>query len=345
MNFKLTKSSLNFKVYTSLTIPSSGTENDIVIISTTPMENWILSSDAPVGEPRNEGDVWIQYSVSGNVFDVMNQHDFMLAITKIYQYINGVWMSVNARRYVGGIWNVVSTAFSATINITYPANSTCIVTNSIGQTVASDANPTSSEKTWTATVNATGTYTVTATATDGSEKSKSQSVSITSEGQFESVVLSYALLLFDGAVTSAAGSFKKLYTSGSTGLGSPTETAVSPSGGKLIISGNAYNALYATEKISLNGDYNTLSMECTITGSFDYVSVVGVTTKEPKAVFASGLAAADNFAASATMKAGTYTGSAAIKIPIAEIGSDVYFMLMYYADYNSEIAFDKIQFE
>jgi hypothetical protein len=193
MNFKLTKSSLNFKVYTSPTIPSSGAENDIVIISTTPMENWILSPDVPVGEPRNAGDVWIQYSVSGNVFDIMNQHDFMLAITRIYQYINGVWMSVNARRYVGGIWNVVSSAFSATINITYPANSTCVVTNSSGQTVASDSNTTSSVKTWTATVNATGTYTVTVTATDGSGESESQSVSIVSDGQSVSVELRYRL--------------------------------------------------------------------------------------------------------------------------------------------------------
>ena len=87
--------------------------------------------------------------------------------------------------------------FSATINITYPATSTCVVTNSSGETVASDTNTGSSTKTWTATVNATGTYTVTATATDGSGKSKSQSVSITSDGQSESVTLAYELVLID----------------------------------------------------------------------------------------------------------------------------------------------------
>lgn len=89
--------------------------------------------------------------------------------------------------------------FSATINITYPATSTCVVTNSSGQTVASDTNTGSSTKTWTATVNATGTYTVTATATDGSGKSKSQSVSITTDGQSESVTLSYIYYLQQGA--------------------------------------------------------------------------------------------------------------------------------------------------
>lgn len=92
--------------------------------------------------------------------------------------------------------------FSATISITYPATSTCVVTNSGGQTVASDTNTGSSAKTWTATVNATGTYTVTATATDGSGKSKSQSVSITADGQSESVTLSYQLYLFDNGVVS-----------------------------------------------------------------------------------------------------------------------------------------------
>ena len=81
--------------------------------------------------------------------------------------------------------------FSATISITYPANSTCVVTNSSGQTVASDSNTGSSTKTWTATVGATGTYTVTATATDGSGKSKSTIVSITADGQSSSVTLSY----------------------------------------------------------------------------------------------------------------------------------------------------------
>lgn len=87
--------------------------------------------------------------------------------------------------------------FSATISVTYPATSTCVVTNSSGQTVASDTNTGSSTKTWTATVGATGTYTVTATATDGSGKSKSQSVSIKAAGQVESVSLSYKIYLYN----------------------------------------------------------------------------------------------------------------------------------------------------
>lgn len=88
--------------------------------------------------------------------------------------------------------------FSATISITYPAKSKCVVKNSSGTTIASDTNTGTSAKTWTATVNAKGTYTVTSTATDGSGKTKSTTVSITTDGQSESVTLIYELILFDG---------------------------------------------------------------------------------------------------------------------------------------------------
>ena len=92
--------------------------------------------------------------------------------------------------------------FSATINITYPANSNCVVANSGGQTVASDTNTGTSAKTWTATVNAKGTYTITATATDGSGKTKSATVSITAYGQVKTVTLTYELVLFNNGVVS-----------------------------------------------------------------------------------------------------------------------------------------------
>ena len=100
---------------------------------------------------------------------------------------------------------VTITYFSATINITYPANSTCVVTNASGQTVASDTNTGTSAKTWTATVNAKGTYTVTATATDGSGKTKSTTVSITAEGQIETVELVYQMYIFKSGSGLTAG--------------------------------------------------------------------------------------------------------------------------------------------
>lgn len=100
--------------------------------------------------------------------------------------------------------------FSATISITYPAKSKCVVKNSSGTTIANNTNTGTSTKTWTATVNATGTYTVTATATDGSGKSKSQSVSITADGQSESVVLTYAVYIFTNGAGDYAGAYQDI---------------------------------------------------------------------------------------------------------------------------------------
>ena len=79
------------------------------------------------------------------------------------------------------------TSFSATINITYPAGSTCTVTNYKKTWTA--PNTTGS---WTFEANEVGHYTV--KAVSGS-KSKEEEVLITAEGQSVSVTLSYELII------------------------------------------------------------------------------------------------------------------------------------------------------
>lgn len=151
--------------------------------------------------------------------------------------------------------------FSATISVTYPATSTCVVTNSDGQTVASDTNTGSSTKTWTATVNATGTYTVTATATDGSGKSKSQSVSITTEGQAESVTLSYYLAVLENGVLSPL-------TGGINGLNSQT----SFSDGKIVsVRKSGDGNYFTTENAITVTDYSTLYIRITYKTNTDFI--------------------------------------------------------------------------
>lgn len=83
---------------------------------------------------------------------------------------------------------VTITYFSATINITYPAGSTC--TCSDGITTLTAPNTSGS---WTCIVYNAGTWT--ATATDGVENT-SESVSITTDGQTVAVELSYYTYLF-----------------------------------------------------------------------------------------------------------------------------------------------------
>lgn len=116
--------------------------------------------------------------------------------------------------------------FSATISITYPAASTCVVTDSTGATVASDTNAASAAKTWTATVGATGTYTITATSASGG-KTKSTTVSITADGQSASATLAYDYIIFSNET-----GLNSIYSDG--GGGAPVEMGKDSSGKKTL---------------------------------------------------------------------------------------------------------------
>ncbi len=104
MNFKLNKDSLNFNVYVETAFPETAEENDIVIISETPMVNWIISPDEPNGAPRNDGDVWLTYSTSGKVFNALKQNSMMIAMIFAKQYVNGMWEYREAKIYQNGEW-------------------------------------------------------------------------------------------------------------------------------------------------------------------------------------------------------------------------------------------------
>lgn len=83
--------------------------------------------------------------------------------------------------------------FAATINITYPAGSTCTCSDGTTTLSAPDTSGT-----WACIVPNAGTWTV--TATDG-DKSKSADVVITTDGQTESVTLLYITYLFKDGET------------------------------------------------------------------------------------------------------------------------------------------------
>jgi hypothetical protein len=154
--------------------------------------------------------------------------------------------------------------FSATISITYPAQSTCVVKNSSGTQVASDTNTSAGTKTWTAMVDAAGAYTITATATDGSGKTKSATVSITADGQSASVTLSYELVLFNNGVVSGYAWDSSNFDSGygdakvSNGLiylyGYTWDNNISlqPGWGEIGISSAISLSDYSTLKVRLN---------------------------------------------------------------------------------------------
>lgn len=104
MDFKLNKNNLNLSVRTAPELPGTGKENDIVVISDVPMANWILSPDSPSGAPRNDGDVWLTYSVDGSVFNALKQNTLMIAMVSAKQYIDGAWVDKTAKSYQNGEW-------------------------------------------------------------------------------------------------------------------------------------------------------------------------------------------------------------------------------------------------
>lgn len=87
-----------------------------------------------------------------------------------------------------------TSSFSATISITYPAGSTCTVSNYEKTWTAPNTSGS-----WTFKANDVGYYTV--KAVSGS-KSKEKEALITTEGQVENVALSYDLVLFNNGVVS-----------------------------------------------------------------------------------------------------------------------------------------------
>ena len=84
---------------------------------------------------------------------------------------------------------VVIAYFSATINVTYPAGSTCTCTDGVTTLTAPDTSGT-----WACIVPNAGTWT--ATSTSGTE-TDSKAIAITTDGQNTSVELSYATYLYN----------------------------------------------------------------------------------------------------------------------------------------------------
>lgn len=141
---------------------------------------------------------------------------------------------------------VTITYFSATINVTYPAGSTC--TCSDGTTTLTAPNTSGS---WTCIVYNAGTWT--ATATDG-DKSKSADVVITTDGQTESVTLLYITHLFNNGDTCDA-------ITGGWGTGTTSAGSASISGQQISIVAYAEKTFSCGPKNKIDvSEYKALSV-------------------------------------------------------------------------------------
>ena len=172
-------------------------------------------------------------------------------------------------------YSTVIAFFTATINITYPAGSTCTCSDGTTTLSAPDTSGT-----WACIVPNAGTWT--AAATDGVENT-SESVSITTDGQIVAIELSYLLWLYKSgntynAVTggwsvaehgSTGGSFDSVLTLNDDSMLLSTEVF----GGSV-----AYANAFTNNSIDLTG-VNTLKFKITGIGNTAYSDKEGNTHK------------------------------------------------------------------
>ena len=172
-------------------------------------------------------------------------------------------------------YSTVIAFFTATINITYPAGSTCTCSDGTTTLSAPDTSGT-----WACIVPNAGTWT--AAATDGVENT-SESVSITTDGQIVAIELSYLLWLYKSgntynAVTggwsvaehgSTGGSFDSVLTLNDDSMLLSTEVW----GGS-----EAYANAFTNNSIDLTG-VNTLKFKITGIGNTAYSDKEGNTHK------------------------------------------------------------------
>lgn len=153
-------------------------------------------------------------------------------------------------------YSVAIPLFAATINITYPAGSTCTCSDGTTTLSAPDTSGT-----WACIVPNAGTWTV--TSTSGTE-TDSKAVTITTDGQSTSVELSYALFLFKPNAPSdiIAGEWEMPANSAVTAEAELTVKSVNNFNGGRIISARTKGQIDLTE-------YSTLQATCKASGGSD----------------------------------------------------------------------------
>lgn len=150
-------------------------------------------------------------------------------------------------------YTVTIAFFSATIDITYPAGSTCTCSDGTTTLSAPDTSGT-----WACIVPNAGTWT--ATSTSGTE-TDSKAVTITTDGQSTSVELSYALFLFKPNAPSdiIAGEWEMPANSAVTAEAELTVKPVNHYNANRIISARTKGQIDLTE-------YSTLQATCKASG-------------------------------------------------------------------------------
>lgn len=200
--------------------------------------------------------------------------------------------------------------FSATITVTYPANSTC--TCSDGTTTLTDTNTGTSKKTVTFTVPNTGNWVI--SCTDGTE-STSETVSITVDGQTVTIELSYNLKLFDNGdqCTNTTGGWSNngyLYDGKK-----PSPITISDDRILLYGANDTNSGLGTQNSIDLTG-YSKLIVDVDIISTLSTYSSAVIRLYSSKTIIVS--------QAKATLQFGNQLGRKTLELDISNINIPVY---------------------
>lgn len=251
------------KVIGSPTQPSNPKDNTVWVQTSTPISSWEMSNVATPGwDTAPAGFVYFTTSTSDwtvpNLvkFVKRNEGNVFLKATRCWQNLGTPgatqWTSMNAYIYHNDTWVQFSSVFSATINITYPAGSTCTCSDGTTTLSAPDTSGT-----WACIVPNAGTWTV--SCAKGSD-SDSATVVISTDGQTASCTLTY----WDGSVYNSGNQYNSITGGWKTVV--QNEKFTFNSNNITFQMGGAednHGAIYTTNKIDITG-FNYLKVNVSI---------------------------------------------------------------------------------
>lgn len=98
---------LNLYIRTYSNLPLSGRENEIAVITKTPMNKYIISMNEP--NQQQEGNIWVKtVQIGGKQLNVVEPNYLIINIGEIYQYISNVWVKKVAYIYQNNEWSTFS---------------------------------------------------------------------------------------------------------------------------------------------------------------------------------------------------------------------------------------------
>lgn len=100
-------SPLNFKVTAYASLPASGKENEIAVITETPMTGWVMQNEEPTA---SEGFVWLAVGEESDGAFYADKKQYVKIYPKdVKQYVGGAWTNCEAWIYLNGSWACFST--------------------------------------------------------------------------------------------------------------------------------------------------------------------------------------------------------------------------------------------